>query len=183
MDDDFAMDLPKVTITDAPPPSERPTADQATPSSDRERPSRRPRRKPAAVATRDRSEADISSRKDRANDAPDGDDDDLAEVFVNVGRKDGVTAADLRATLAERAGLTDDDVRYVRVKFKHSFVGVPKARCDESLEALNGVTLGDREVLAEPARRPSVLPSATPKGADSAEATANDAPSEATPTG
>ena len=183
MDDDFAMDLPKVTITDAPPPSERPIADEVKANGDRERPSRRPRRKPAAIATRDRSEAGAGTGRSDANDAPDGDDDDLAEVFVNVGRKDGVTAADLRATLAERAGLTDDEVRYVRVKFKHSFVGVPKARCDESLEALNGVTLGDREVLAEPARRPSVLPSAAPKSADSAEATANGAPSEATPGG
>ena len=178
---DETFDLPKVTISDAPPPSERPSANEAA-GGDARASNRNPRR--PAAAPRDRGgERDGSARRRDRSVREEEIDADLAEVFVNVGRKDGVTAADLRSTLAERAGLSDDDVRYVRVKFKHSFIGVPKERCNASLEAFNGVTLGDREVLAEPARRPSVLPSAAPQAGESADAPKNDATSEATPTG
>jgi len=180
------MDLPKVTISDAPPVDERPTAEASTGEEARDdsktRTSKRPRRRGGATRDRGVSTRDRSAPDDDDRESDDAGDADLAEVFVNVGRKDGVTAADLRATLTERAGLSDDDIRYVRVKFKHSFVGIPKQCSEASLEALNGATLGEREVLAEPARRPSVLPSAAPSSTESAEPAANDAPSEATST-
>jgi len=77
---------------------------------------------------------------------------DTAEIFVDVGRKDGARASDFYAILKERAGITIDDTDYVNVRQRHTFIGLHRDRLARALEALNGATISGRAVVAEPAK-------------------------------
>lgn len=77
---------------------------------------------------------------------------DVAEIFVNVGRKDGAKASDFYAVLAERAGITIDDTGYVNVRQRHAFIGVKREHLERAVNALNGALIAGREAMAEPAR-------------------------------
>lgn len=79
----------------------------------------------------------------------------MSELFVNAGKKDGLRASELRDALCARAGLADEDIRFVRVRFRHSFVGVPTELATRAVEALSGATIGTLTLNAEPARRTS----------------------------
>ena len=76
---------------------------------------------------------------------------DVAEVYVNVGRKDGVHASDLH-TLLEEGGVSADDTDYVNVRHRHSFVGVRREALPRVIDALNGATIAGKQALAEEAR-------------------------------
>src|SRR5262249_309521 len=75
----------------------------------------------------------------------------FVQLFVNVGRREGVLASDLQA-LWMRRGLTGSDVGRIRVRDRMSFVSVKKAAFDEAVSALSGQVLGGRTVVAELAR-------------------------------
>jgi ATP-dependent RNA helicase DeaD len=100
--------------------------------------------KPEAVdLTRERPERD----RDREPDDP-----AFTNVFLNVGRRDGLNQDDLTRLLVDRAGLADADVGHVRLRDRISFVGIRKERAEEAIKALIGATVGDRVVNAEIAR-------------------------------
>jgi ATP-dependent RNA helicase DeaD len=80
------------------------------------------------------------------------DDPAFTNVFLNVGRRDGLNQDDLQRLLVERAGLADADVGHVRLRDRISFVGIKKERAEEAIKALIGATIGDRTVNAEIAR-------------------------------
>jgi ATP-dependent RNA helicase DeaD len=80
------------------------------------------------------------------------DDPAFTNVFLNVGRRDGLNQDDLQRLLVERAGLADADVGHVRLRDRISFVGIKKERAEEAIKALIGATVGDRTVNAEIAR-------------------------------
>jgi ATP-dependent RNA helicase DeaD len=76
-----------------------------------------------------------------------------AEVYVNVGRRDGATPEELFALL-ERAGITRAELEYVRVRHRHAFVGVKRDLLERAVSAIDGATLAStgKTVAAEPAR-------------------------------
>jgi ATP-dependent RNA helicase DeaD len=77
---------------------------------------------------------------------------EVAEVFVNVGRKDGARASDFYDVLSERGGVGIDDTDYVNVRAKNAFIGVRKEYLERAVDALNGATIAGREAIAEPSR-------------------------------
>jgi len=78
--------------------------------------------------------------------------DGVSEIYVSVGRRDGAKPSDYQAVL-ESAGLTQDEVGYVRVRHRHAFVGVKGEALERALGALHGAMIANRKATAEPARR------------------------------
>jgi hypothetical protein len=74
------------------------------------------------------------------------------ELYVSVGRRDGAKPSDYHAVL-EAAGITPENLEYVRVRHRHSFVGVRPDSLDRVLAALNGAMIAGRKASAERARR------------------------------
>jgi ATP-dependent RNA helicase DeaD len=77
---------------------------------------------------------------------------DVAEIFVNVGRKDGARASDFYDVLANQAGVTIDDTDYVNVRTKNAFIGVRREVLERAVDALNGATIAGQTAIAEPSR-------------------------------
>jgi ATP-dependent RNA helicase DeaD len=77
---------------------------------------------------------------------------EVAEVFVNVGRKDGARASDFYEALMQRGGVGIDDTDYVNVRAKNAFIGVRKDYLERAVEALNGAIIAGHEATAEPSR-------------------------------
>jgi hypothetical protein len=73
------------------------------------------------------------------------------EVFVNVGRDDGATTADVQKELLA-AGISAGDTAYVRVRQRHTFVGVRQGLLESTVVALNGRQIANRSIEAQPAR-------------------------------
>ena len=69
-----------------------------------------------------------------------------ARIFVNVGKRDGATAADIQRLLKEVAAAD------IYLRDRNAFVSVPKEDLDKAIAALSGQTLGGRTIIAEPAR-------------------------------
>lgn len=90
------------------------------------------------------------SRDDRREEH--GDDPAFTNVFLNVGRRDGLRAEDVQRLLVEKAGLSESDVGHIRLRDRITFVGIRKEQSDRAIKALAGVVIGDRTVNAEPAR-------------------------------
>jgi ATP-dependent RNA helicase DeaD len=84
-----------------------------------------------------------------------GDDADFAEVYVNVGRRDGARAGDLQKILSDKGVGDKNDVRRIRVRDRNAFVSVRKTAVDRAIAALTGVTIGTRLSSAEIAREKS----------------------------
>jgi ATP-dependent RNA helicase DeaD len=79
------------------------------------------------------------------------DDDAFLQLFVNVGKRDGVRASDLQKLLSDR-GVAIDPAASIRMRDRMSFVRVPKELFDDAVAALSGQVLGGRTVVAELAR-------------------------------
>jgi ATP-dependent RNA helicase DeaD len=77
---------------------------------------------------------------------------DLAEIYVNVGRRDGARAADFQQILIDRAGLERANVRRIRVRERNAFVSVRRDDLDRALAALQGATVAGKVAMAEQAR-------------------------------
>jgi ATP-dependent RNA helicase DeaD len=73
------------------------------------------------------------------------------EAFVNVGRDDGVRTSDLHQALST-AGVSQDDTAYVRIRQRHTFIGVRQGLLDRVVSGLNGQKIAQRLVEAQPAR-------------------------------
>jgi ATP-dependent RNA helicase DeaD len=75
----------------------------------------------------------------------------VAEVYVNVGRRDGAKPSDFEVVLQEH-GVSSEATEYVHVRHRHSFVGVKKDALDAVVQALSGATIAGKLAVAEPAR-------------------------------
>jgi len=75
----------------------------------------------------------------------------FAQIFVNVGRRDGARPGDLQRLL-EAAGLLPGDTGPIRVRERNSFVSVRKNVLERAVAAFVGQVIGGRAVAAEPAR-------------------------------
>jgi ATP-dependent RNA helicase DeaD len=76
---------------------------------------------------------------------------DFLELFVNVGRRDGVRTGDLQRLLSEK-GLSSVEVGQIRVRDRMSYLNVRKDAFDRAVAALAGQLLGGRTLVAELAR-------------------------------
>jgi ATP-dependent RNA helicase DeaD len=88
----------------------------------------------------------------------------FAEIFVNIGRQDGVTAADLQRVLTETAEISRAETGRIRVRDRTSFVSVKRDLLAKALAALNGANFGGKVAQAEPARARSSGTSSTNDG-------------------
>ncbi|MBI5162092.1 MAG: DbpA RNA binding domain-containing protein [Micrococcales bacterium] len=76
----------------------------------------------------------------------------MTTLYVNVGRRDGVRAAELARIVRERTGLADGDIGKVRVRQRHTFVGIRTDRLEHAMSTLAGTPWGDRTISVEPAK-------------------------------
>lgn len=93
---------------------------------------------------------------DGAPAAPQAEDDappaDTAELFLSVGRRDGIRAKDVLTAFVDVAGLDPASVQRVRVRERNTFASVQKSDVDAALSKLEGTQLGGRSLHIELAR-------------------------------
>ncbi|MGE0787008.1 MAG: DEAD/DEAH box helicase [Sandaracinaceae bacterium] len=73
-------------------------------------------------------------------------------LYVNLGRRDGVRPGEIVRLLVTEADVEREDVGRIRIRDRHSFVGVPADLADEIIEALGGKQSHDKELVVERAR-------------------------------
>lgn len=76
----------------------------------------------------------------------------MSNIFLNVGRRDGVDPVALQRMLAETGGIPEAETSNIRVRDRITFVTVKKELADRAIHALAGQVIGGRTVVAEPAR-------------------------------
>ena len=108
----------------------------------------RPAAPPVDVGARPAGEGAPEGSTGEGGDA----DADFAEIYVNIGRRDGARAADYQRILTERGGIDRAHVRRIRVRERNAFVSVRREDLAAALTALNGATLANRVAMAEQAR-------------------------------
>lgn len=77
--------------------------------------------------------------------------DTFVELFLNVGRRDGIRAGDIARQL-EGGGIPAHLVRRIRVRDRHAFVSVDRDEQARAIDLLAASGLGGRSVVAEVAR-------------------------------
>jgi ATP-dependent RNA helicase DeaD len=102
----------------------------------------------------DRAPREREPREPRERDA-DGPEDDpsFAQIFVNVGRRDGARAGDFQKLLADAGGIPPEETGRIRVRDRNTFVSVKKETLERALAALAGQVIAGRNVIAEPAKQ------------------------------
>jgi ATP-dependent RNA helicase DeaD len=78
-------------------------------------------------------------------------DGDFLQVFINVGRREGLQAGDLQKLLSDK-GLGEVSSAGIRVRDRAAFVRVRRDLFDRAVAALSGEVIGGRTVVAELAR-------------------------------
>lgn len=81
-----------------------------------------------------------------------GDDSDITYLYLNLGRRDGLRPGEIIRLLAEECQLDKGDVGRIRIRDRHTFVGVPTPRVDDIVHQLAGKHSHDKELVVEPAR-------------------------------
>lgn len=114
---------------------------------------RSPRSREAGDSQKPRSPRDSNGSGDgRNNSSQEENAEQVKEIYLNVGRRNGVRASEI-AQILDESGIGQDLVDKIRIRERSTFVGVRADRTESALEALNGATLGDRVAMAEPAKR------------------------------
>lgn len=98
------------------------------------------------------TESDAPEPRAEAEEAPLGA--DFVQMFVNVGKREGVRASDLQKLLSDK-GVAAEDTGRIRVRDRMSFVPVKKTAFDRAVAALSGNVMGGRTVVAELAKEGS----------------------------
>ena len=76
----------------------------------------------------------------------------FAEIFVNIGRRDGVSASDFQRVLTDVAEISRAETGKIRVRDRSSFVSVKRELLEKAVAALNGATFSGKVAQAQPAR-------------------------------
>ena len=105
-----------------------------------------------AVRAEARTVRDVPPREPREPREPENDP-NFATLFLNIGRREGVRVGDILRLFEERASLTKEHLGRIRIRDRHSFVGVPHSEVARTLEGLAGQRFGERELVAEVARQ------------------------------
>jgi ATP-dependent RNA helicase DeaD len=79
----------------------------------------------------------------------------FAQIYVNVGRRDGVKPGDFVRLLEGSGSLERGDTGRIRIRDRNSFVSVKKEQLERAVAALSGQTIAGRAVTAEPAKKGS----------------------------
>jgi ATP-dependent RNA helicase DeaD len=130
-------DLPRYTVQDSP-------------MTERSGQTARPSAMPVIVEAPAPDPGDTPNSADEA--PPDKQERSENELYVSVGRRDGAKPSDYHAVL-EAAGITPEDLEYVRVRHRHAFVGLRPGALERALAVLNGAMIAGRRATAERARR------------------------------
>lgn len=93
-------------------------------------------------------------RESRGESRADGPDDEpgFAQIFVNVGRRDGAKAGDIQKLLTEGGGISRTDTGRIRVRDRNTFISIRKESIEKAIAALAGQVVGGRSIIAEVAR-------------------------------
>jgi len=75
----------------------------------------------------------------------------FVQLFVNVGKREGVNPGDLQKLLTDK-GLVEAEAGRIRVRDRMSFISVKKEAFERAVAALTGQVMGGRTVVAELAR-------------------------------
>ena len=75
----------------------------------------------------------------------------FVQLFVNVGKREGVHPSDLQKLLSD-SGIATQDAGRIRVRDRMTFMTVRKEMFDQAVAALTGHVFGGRTVVAERAR-------------------------------
>ncbi|MEQ9700978.1 MAG: DbpA RNA binding domain-containing protein, partial [Sandaracinaceae bacterium] len=73
-------------------------------------------------------------------------------LYVNLGRRDGVRPGEIIRLLAENCALDKAEVGRIRIRDRHTFVGVPRDKADEIVDQLAGTESHEKELVVEKAR-------------------------------
>jgi ATP-dependent RNA helicase DeaD len=73
-------------------------------------------------------------------------------LYVNVGRRDGVRPGEIIRLLAEECALEKGEVGRIRIRDRHTFVGVPREKADAIVDRLTGVESYEKALVVELAR-------------------------------
>jgi ATP-dependent RNA helicase DeaD len=95
------------------------------------------------------------SRRLDANDPSAGSADDevgFAQIFVNIGKRDGTKASDIQRILTDLGGIAPADTGRIRIRDRITFVSVKKELVEKAVAALAGQVVGGRSIVAELAR-------------------------------
>jgi ATP-dependent RNA helicase DeaD len=84
--------------------------------------------------------------------SPGEDDPSFANIFLNVGRRDGLRTEDVQRLLVEKAQLDPADVGHVRLRDRMTFVGIRREHAETAMKALVGTLVGERKLNAELAK-------------------------------
>jgi ATP-dependent RNA helicase DeaD len=77
---------------------------------------------------------------------------DAVFLYMNVGRRDGVRPGEIIRLLSEVASLERAEVGRIRIRDRHTFVGVPREKVDAILVSLSGKSAMDKDLVVEVAR-------------------------------
>ncbi len=87
------------------------------------------------------------------------------EIFIPIGKKQGLTPAEVVGALTNEAGLTGADIGRISITPRKSFVGMAEATMKVLLNRKDSLRLRGREVRIF-AARPRSVPGSTPPGPD-----------------
>jgi ATP-dependent RNA helicase DeaD len=76
----------------------------------------------------------------------------MVTLYFNVGKRDGLEAKDLATLLTDACEIGSEDIGRVRVKDRHTFVGVPTERAEAIISCLEGQMIRSRSLHVERAR-------------------------------
>jgi ATP-dependent RNA helicase DeaD len=99
----------------------------------------------------ERAPRERSPRPERIETGEGGDPAGFVQLFVNVGKREGLSSGDLMKLLTEK-GIPEAEAGRVRVRDRMSFITVKKEAFERVVAALTGATVGGRAVVAELAR-------------------------------
>jgi ATP-dependent RNA helicase DeaD len=122
---DTGSSMPRFTVEDVPFSSEPPTL-------------KRPLKAPSTTGSAGPTEAE--------------DEPGFVQIFLNVGRRDGVKTSDLLGLLETKAAITKTQAGRVRIRDRVSFVGVRPEDLERAIGAFAGASFGGRTVVAEKAK-------------------------------
>ena len=108
-----------------------------------------PQSKPSTATTSDATASPRDERQEAQKASQQ--DDEIAEIFVNLGRSHGIHSEDLLQVLVNHK-VPKNSVAHVVVRQHHSFVGIRRGHYGETLAALDGAQIAGRFAHAEPAK-------------------------------
>jgi hypothetical protein len=76
----------------------------------------------------------------------------MAKLFINRGKRSGITDDDVRWALTDGAVVPEDAIGSIRVLERFSFVELDAAHAEQAVERLEGTKLKGKQIRVEYAR-------------------------------